>query len=143
MAEHLHNRQVGSSSLPGSYQRKQKGASILAENKEKTTKRSGNNGNGFKPGQSGNPGGRPKKTPEQKDALEAIRDLAPNAPVVLLDIMNNPTAPPAARLKAVEMILDRTYGKPDMAVKLEDPKNDVLAEIRATVKKIKGGGCGD
>jgi hypothetical protein len=115
----------------------------MAENKEKTTKRIGNNGNGFKPGQSGNPGGRPKKTPEQKDALEAIRDLAPNAPAVLMDIMNNPTAPAAARLKAVEMILDRTYGKPDMAVKLEDPRSDVLSEIRATVNKIKGGGAGD
>lgn len=115
----------------------------LAGNNAKTTKRVGNNGNGFKPGQSGNPSGRPKKTQEQKDALEAIRDLAPNAPAVLLDIMSNPAAPPAARLKAVEMILDRTYGKPDMAVKLEDPRSDVLADIRATVEKIKGGGAGD
>lgn len=97
----------------------------------------------FKPGQSGNPSGRPKKTQEQQDALAAIRDLAPQAPAVLLDVMNNPSAPPAARLKAVEMILDRTYGKPDMAVKVEDPKNDVLQDIRDVVNRIKGGGAGD
>jgi hypothetical protein len=30
-----------------------------------------------------------------------------------------------------------------MAVKLEDPKSDVLDQIRATVEKIKGGGAGD
>lgn len=60
-----------------------------------------------------------------------------------MDVMNNPSAPPAARLKAVEMILDRTYGKPDMAVKVEDPKNDVLQDIRDVVNKIKGGGAGD
>ena len=97
----------------------------------------------FKPGQSGNPSGRPKKTQEQQDALEAIRALAPQAPAVLMDVMNNPSAPPAARLKAVEMILDRTYGKPDMAVTVEDPKNDVLQDIRDVVNRIKGGGAGD
>ena len=115
----------------------------MAANSEKTTRRRGNNGNGFKPGQSGNPSGRPKKTPEQLDALEAIRALAPQASAVLMDVMSNPSAPPAARLKAVEMILDRTYGKPDMAVTLEDPKSDVLQEIRDTVNRIKGGGALD
>lgn len=97
----------------------------------------------FKPGQSGNPSGRPKKTQEQEDALAAIRDLAPQASTVLMEVMSNPSAPPAARLKAVEMILDRTYGKPDMAVKVEDPKNDVLASIRKEVARIKGGGAVD
>lgn len=112
---------------------------LLAEINEKTTKRSGNNGNGFKPGKSGNPGGRPKRTPQQNDAMEAIRALAPAAPAVLMEIMSNAAAPPAARLKAVEIVLDRTYGKPDMAVKLEDPKDDVLKDIRSAVEKIKGG----
>lgn len=122
---------------------KAKGVRTLAENNVKTTKRVGNNGNGFKPGQSGNPSGRPKKTQEQKDALEAIRGLAPNAANVLKTIMEDATAPAAARIRAAVEVLDRTYGKPDATVKLEDPRNDVLADIRATVEKIKGGGCGD
>ena len=113
----------------------------MAANSERTAKKP--RGKPFAKGQSGNPSGRPKNTQEQQDALEAIRALAPQAPAVLMDVMTNPSAPPAARLKAVEMILDRTYGKPDMAVKVEDPKNDVLASIRKEVARIKGGGAVD
>lgn len=118
----------------------------------KNSKKTGDNSNGtvdnskktakprgkpFAPGESGNPGGRPRLKQEQRDALEAIRDLAPQTPAILSAIMADAGAPPAQRLKAVEMILDRTYGKPDMAVRLEDPKTDVLAEIREEVAQIK------
>lgn len=115
----------------------------MAGNNGKTTRRTGNNGNGFKPGQSGNPFGRPKKTQEQKDALAAIRDLAPEASQVLYAVMSDPRTPPAARLKAVEMVLDRTYGKPDMQVTVDDPKNDAISDIRAEVAKIKAAVAGD
>ena len=101
------------------------------------------NSTSFKPGQSGNLSGRPKKTQEQQNALEAIRNLAPEASQVLHAVMSDPRTPPAARLKAVEMVLDRTYGKPDMAVKVEDPKNDAISDIRAEVAKIKAAVAGD
>lgn len=43
----------------------------MPQNREKTGR--------FKPGSSGNPGGRPKHTPEQLDALDAIKSLTPEA----------------------------------------------------------------
>ncbi len=65
----------------------------------------------FQKGQSGNPGGRPKLTHQQKDVLEELRLLAQEVPDVLRGLLHDPKAPAAVRLKAVEIILDRTYGK--------------------------------
>lgn len=113
----------------------------MAANSEKTAKKP--RGKPFEPGKSGNPNGRPKLTARQRDALEAIRTLAPSASLVLEDILNDKGASPAVRLKAVEMILDRTYGKPDMAVKVEDNRAETLADIRAEYERIKGGGSCD
>lgn len=114
----------------------------MAEKNPENRQRTGNS-TSFKAGQSGNPGGRPRKTQEQKDALEAIRNLAPEASQVLHSIMRSASTPPAARLKAVEIVLDRTYGKPDMAVKVEDPKNDALKDIREQVARIKAAVSGE
>lgn len=78
----------------------------MAESSGKTVR-----GRPFQPGQSGNPGGRPKKTQEEKDALAMIKTLAPRAVEKLEEIINNPKTRPDIALKAVEIILDRTYGK--------------------------------
>ena len=62
----------------------------------------------FKPGQSGNPGGR-RKLPEEmvglarKHTVEAIETLA--------KIMQDTKAPAAARVSAASTILDRGWGK--------------------------------
>lgn len=111
----------------------------MAGNNEKTTKR-GNNGNGFRPGQSGNPKGRPKTTPEQKDALQAIRDLAPDAAQTLSQILHSDTISPKDKLRAVSMILDRTYGKAEATLNVNDPQRDSLDDLRRMVADIKAGG---
>lgn len=111
---------------------KAKGGVQLAENNEKTTKRKGNNGNGFKKGQSGNPGGRPKRTDEEIGVLEEIKKLAANVPKVLQTILENEASSPAYRLKAAEIILDRTCGKADAHVSIDaeiKPKGDFVIEI--------------
>lgn len=77
----------------------------MAENSKKTP------GRPFQKGKSGNPGGRPKKTQEQKDALQMIRDLAPEAAAKLRDILNDERTRPADLLRAIEMIFDRAFGK--------------------------------
>lgn len=104
----------------------------MAENNVKTTKSRGNNGNGFKKGQSGNPGGRPKRTAEEKDALEQIKKLAPRVPAMLQEIMEDKNASPAYKLKVADIILERTYGKAEAAVKVDaslQPKGDFVLEI--------------
>lgn len=99
--------------------------------------------NRFKPGQSGNPSGRPKKTPEQKDALQAIRDLAPQAAEELAKILRGEDTPIAAKIKAIDMILERTYGKAEATVNLNDPQRDDLSDLKQMVAKFKAGGKGD
>lgn len=66
----------------------------------------------FKPGNSGNPGGRPKRTPEQRDALEAVKSLAPDAVEAMERLLKAKDTPPALRVRIAEIVLDRAYGKP-------------------------------
>lgn len=68
-------------------------------------------GRPFEKGKSGNPKGRPKQTQEQKDALAMIRSLAPEAVQRLKDILHDPKCKPDLLLKAIEIVLERTYGK--------------------------------
>ena len=60
-------------------------------------------------GTSGNPGGRPKEIAELR---ELAREHTEEAISTLIEIMQDKTAPHAARIKASECLLDRGYGKP-------------------------------
>lgn len=71
----------------------------------------------FKPGQSGNPGGRPKLTQNDYDLRAVCRQAAPLAVQTLLDIMQFEQQP-SARLRAAELILDRGYGKATQTVEM-------------------------
>lgn len=110
----------------------------MAANSEQTAKTAKKpRGRPFAKGQSGNPNGRPTTSPEQKDALRAIRDLAPNAAMVLQQLMTDAQTPPAVRLRAVTEVLDRTYGKAILPVAMEDQQGDRLADIRAEIQRIR------
>jgi hypothetical protein len=66
----------------------------------------------FQPGQTGNPGGRPKIL---ADVQELARCYTKKAIETLAAIMQNEKTPPAARVSAASAILDRGYGKPPQA----------------------------
>ena len=107
-----------------------KGGEQLAEKMPANRRKTGNK-TSFKPGQSGNPNGRPKRTEAEKDALEKIRNLAPDVPELLKSIMQDEKASPAYRLKAAEMILDRAYGKADARIQMDAKvqQGDFVLEI--------------
>jgi len=63
----------------------------------------------FKPGKSGNPGGRPKGDIELR---RAARERTAEALATLVTIMRNTKAATAARVSAAEAILNRGWGKP-------------------------------
>lgn len=63
----------------------------------------------FKKGQSGNPGGRKKATPQQFDLIQACRNKAPEALGVLAHIMANGESE-RVRLSAAIAIIERAYG---------------------------------
>jgi hypothetical protein len=82
----------------------------------------------WKPGVSGNPGGRPGMAKEvrelaQKHSAEAIE--------VLAKLMRNEKASPAARAAAASQILDRAVGRPESAVKIETKREPDLNVLNA------------
>ena len=92
---------------------------------EKKINRAGN-GRGMyqtlmRPGQSGNPNGRPKKILTAQELFErkvkqdlkaAARDYSHEALQTMLDIMRDVNVAPQYRLTAASSILDRSHGKP-------------------------------
>lgn len=63
----------------------------------------------WQPGQSGNPGGRPKGT---KELTELCRDMTRDAIDTLASIMRNPKSPAPSRVSAATTLLERGWGKP-------------------------------
>jgi hypothetical protein len=101
----------------------------------------------FQPGQSGNPGGRPKIPAEVKELAkahteEAIRTLA--------EVMGDSSAPHSARVNAAEKLLDRAWGKSESTVNVNDsrtPRDLSTAELLSAIAALgvvgKEGGAGE
>ena len=65
----------------------------------------------FKPGQSGNPKGRPKQPRTPKEVKELARQHTVQMVEVLANVANNKKSPPASRVAAAEAILARGWGR--------------------------------
>ena len=85
----------------------------------------------FVKGQSGNPSGKRKATQEELDALEEIKKLAPGVAAKMTELLNAPKVPAIAKVRILEIILERTYGKPETAIRLNaDIQNNEAARAR-------------
>ena len=91
-----------------------------AENSGETAR-----GRPFKPGQSGNPGGRPKM-PE--DVREAFRALVPEAIQTIVYVMRHGKKD-KDRTDAANSIIDRAYGKP---MQMQDISMDMAGSVDLT-----------
>src|SRR5215207_1463599 len=67
----------------------------------------------FKPGQSGNPGGRPKVIAHVQ---ELAREHTSEAIATLVAVMRDPKSSAAARVAASNALLERGYGKPTQPI---------------------------
>ncbi len=94
----------------------------------------------FLPGQSPNPGGRKKKTEEERDALEEIRKLAPGVADRMAEMLAAPRVPAIAKVRIMEIILERTYGKPETAIRLNNEAQSAeagRARLEAIAARIR------
>lgn len=101
-------------------------------------------GKGFKPGQSGNPGGMPKGV---GDVKALARQHTSTAMEALVSIAGDPEKPPAARVQAASVILDRGWGKSIQPVDLNDkrplsqvPAERLVAALEALAASARGEG---
>jgi hypothetical protein len=74
----------------------------------------------WKPGQSGNPGG---KGGTYYEMMRLARQFTPQATQILIDIASDPGEEARSRIVAIGMLYDRAWGKP----KDYDPKTDEAA----------------
>lgn len=83
--------------------------------------------NRFKPGQSGNPAGRPKKTKEEEVMLSQLKALTPLALEKMEAMLKNDRIAALAKVRIIEIILERTFGKVESAVKVTNTQESVEA----------------
>jgi hypothetical protein len=77
-------------------------------------------GHRFKPGQSGNPGGRPRAIVE---VAKAAREYTIEALETLAAIMRNRDATASARVSACEILIERGWGKAPQMITLRRDQN--------------------
>lgn len=107
----------------------------MPENRNRTGGKAANSGQ-FKKGQSGNPGGRPKKDPV---IAEILAKGGPAAASFMVELLNDPEAKAADKQRAAEYILDRLLGKaaqPIVADVFKSEKPLTLDECFAIAEEV-------
>jgi hypothetical protein len=106
----------------------------VIENNQETTRPGGITGAGFMPGQSGNPGGRPK------GLAKTVREVCGGSPLRLaqglLEIAENPKARERDRIAAYRELLDRRWGKAPAFAAMEAGDPLELGPVAREIQQI-------
>ena len=83
----------------------------------------------WKPGQSGNPKGRPKGSGKAKvkTVSEVAQLHAKKAIQAIVEVLQNPKSAPSVRLAAANSLLDRAIGKPKQSMEVDAKAEQVLS----------------
>ena len=103
----------------------------MAENSKKQPR-----GKPFAKGQTGNPGGRPKKTPEEVSLIEACKAKTPSALRVIENLMLTASSD-SVRLSAALAIIERAWGKPVQPTDNHHSGDLQITEVRRTIVRPK------
>jgi hypothetical protein len=74
------------------------------------------------------------------DSLDEIRRMAPDVVNKMGEMLGSPKVPAAVKIRIMEMVLDRTFGRPEAAIKLTNAQQNVEAaqeRIAAIVENIR------
>lgn len=93
-----------------------KSATITGKQRDDRGRLLPGNPTAWKPGMTGNPSGRPST---EREVTLAARALVLEGVATLADVMRNKRAPAVARVRAVEVLLERGYGKAPQRVIVE------------------------
>ena len=77
---------------------------------------------------------------ERMDSLDEIRRMAPDVVNKMGEMLGSPKVPAAVKIRIMEMVLDRTFGRPEAAIKLTNAQQNVEAaqeRIAAIVENIR------
>ena len=64
---------------------------------------------------------------ERVDSLDEIRSLAPEVVRQMDEMLRKDKVPPMVKVRIMEIILERTYGKPETSIKLTNAQQNVEA----------------
>lgn len=90
----------------------------------------------WRPGESGNPGGRPRALAEVRDAARAH---TAEALATLVEVMRSREATPGVRLAAAEALLDRGWGRPAVAVAVDVSEAELPAVDVSALREAAAG----
>jgi hypothetical protein len=85
----------------------------------------------FKPGQSGNPGGRPKLPEDIRHVRELARQYTADAVQTLIGVMERSSSD-SARVAAANALLDRGWGKAAQPVTGEEGEGPIQHAVKVT-----------